>query len=85
MIPSDHPPRLRGKPPSAPPTTDHPRACGENVSGRVHETHDYGSPPRLRGKRTRPRTRCSTARITPAPAGKTPPTTSACRAPPCLC
>ena len=50
---------------------DHPRGCGENsrparVGGRLD-----GSPPRMRGKPRRCRTRKRPRRITPAGAGKT--------------
>ena len=51
---------------------DHPRACGEKLTGRVSIMGIRGSPPRMRGKV------CITAiirtlcRITPAHAGKSP-------------
>ena len=50
---------------------DHPRACGENYSLSCGIPMGCGSPPRMRGKRTRVRNRTANARITPAHAGKT--------------
>ena len=50
---------------------DHPRVCGENATAAPSSPHAKGSPPRVRGKRSRsPRGRLTT-RITPACAGKT--------------
>ena len=50
---------------------DHPRVCGENMSGTGGALNRYGSPPRVRGKRARCPSARSGARITPACAGKT--------------
>ena len=50
---------------------DHPRACGENRRiGRVSAAQE-GSPPRMRGKRSRDWHKRSGQGITPAHAGKT--------------
>ena len=51
--------------------SDHPRACGENMSIRGEVPDGYGSPPRMRGKRRRKETTMEQLRITPAHAGKT--------------
>ena len=56
--------------PSAPPSTDHPRACGEKVPPCVHASFMRGSPPRMRGKDMDACVARWPARITPAHAGK---------------
>ena len=50
---------------------DHPRVCGENYLGGYRAGAQGGSPPRVRGKPTPRSLRLSSARITPACAGKT--------------
>ena len=50
---------------------DHPRVCGENCCQILCGTAAAGSPPRVRGKPTCRRTLSTSARITPACAGKT--------------
>ena len=50
---------------------DHPRACGENVSGMDFIVPLAGSPPRMRGKQVPPFIWRVNAGITPAHAGKT--------------
>ena len=55
-------------------SADHPRGCGENPLKRLRNTAPPGSPPRMRGKQKMSRTRNYATRITPADAGKTPPT-----------
>ena len=51
--------------------TDHPRACGANLSMGLPESSVTGSSPRMRGKRQRlPQPRCQ-RRIIPAHAGQT--------------
>ncbi len=51
--------------------TVHPHACGENtIDDRMIERLD-GSPPRLWGKLSRPRSHCKPIRFTPTPVGKT--------------
>ena len=50
---------------------DHPRVCGENLSGRLLPAGESGSPPRMRGKRQHSTESRSGRRITPAYAGKT--------------
>ena len=50
---------------------DHPRGCGENMAELCRELHNWGSPPRMRGKPHRPKERGGTPGITPADAGKT--------------
>ena len=50
---------------------DHPRACGENVFNQAPRRLDFGSPPRVRGKRTANESCQKPGRITPARAGKT--------------
>ena len=50
---------------------DHPRTCGENALMMRAGCSTKGSPPHLRGKRTRKDLCTGTSRITPAPAGKT--------------
>ena len=52
-------------------TEDHPRRCGENPHERLQEAVDYGSPPQVRGKQSRPLFLNRYRRITPAGAGKT--------------
>ena len=50
---------------------DHPRVCGENRTPICASAPRGGSPPRVRGKRTRPMRGIERPRITPACAGKT--------------
>ena len=50
---------------------DHPRACGENIAEPVLINSVFGSPPRMRGKRSGAASAGRAARITPAHAGKT--------------
>ena len=50
---------------------DHPRACGENNSGKRARACGKGSPPRMRGKRKHGMRSAASGRITPAGAGKT--------------
>ena len=52
-------------------TTDHPRACGENVRRRYSYRLHAGSPPRMRGKLADFHDPYTLQRITPAHAGKT--------------
>ena len=52
------------------PPRDHPRACGEKPVQRIREISGWGSPPRMRGKGTRPPFLRNGAGITPAYAGK---------------
>ena len=51
---------------------DHPRACGENKGLCWEKTRERGSPPRMRGKRTKMHAEMVDGGITPAHAGKTP-------------
>ena len=51
---------------------DHPRVCGENMIKSEVVRVTWGSPPRVRGKRTGWRPSEVEDRITPACAGKTP-------------
>ena len=51
--------------------SDHPRACGENISASHPEPRADGSPPRMRGKPGQRNPRQDGGRITPAHAGKT--------------
>ena len=51
--------------------TDHPRACGANVSAEVDDFLQCGSSPRVRGKRLRKAIRSAIRRIIPARAGQT--------------
>ena len=53
------------------PKEDHPRACGENCAVLRTFYRTFGSPPRMRGKPTRPASTEGANRITPAHAGKT--------------
>ena len=53
---------------------DHPRGCGENCPSRGFWGFSLGSPPQVRGKLTVAVLPYSTLGITPAGAGKTPPT-----------
>ena len=55
---------------------DHPRTCGENNRVIFSESYDNGSPPHMRGKRHTFTGMTNDFRITPAHAGKTPPTIS---------
>ena len=50
---------------------DHPRGCGENVTGFFRFPEHIGSPPRMRGKRLYGSPTWEEGRITPADAGKT--------------
>ena len=50
---------------------DHPRACGENIRFDYNALHDFGSPPRMRGKPSIFLSSSVKTRITPAHAGKT--------------
>ena len=50
---------------------DHPRGCGENGTTICFLMMKSGSPPRMRGKRSKNRYRGRCSRITPADAGKT--------------
>ena len=59
-------------PPSSVYAVDHPRGCGENNRADKVRLDDIGSPPRMRGKRSRCAGRKRSGRITPADAGKTP-------------
>ena len=52
---------------------DHPRACGENDAWKQADCRCRGSPPRMRGKRRRAHAIFCLQGITPAHAGKTPP------------
>ena len=49
---------------------DHPRVCGEKRGKIRYRRCDQGSPPRMRGKGTTPRSRNTPPGITPAYAGK---------------
>ena len=62
-------------PRAALPIADHPRACGENLTGGMPMTPTEGSPPRVRGKRFERNSAQISLRITPARAGKTKPAT----------
>ena len=53
------------------PGPDHPRACGANRLLRSHRLTEYGSSPRVRGKREIVSIIMSRARIIPARAGQT--------------
>ena len=55
-----------------PVTGDHPRLCGEKHCVNCGIANVPGSPPPMRGKDTPIRAAISTARITPAYAGKRP-------------
>ena len=50
---------------------DHPRGCGENATRNCLRRHCWGSPPRMRGKRSCCCCLGEFVRITPADAGKT--------------
>ena len=50
---------------------DHPRACGANMQDLWQKTSEFGSSPRMRGKRRGQRHRGSRLRIIPAHAGQT--------------
>ena len=52
-------------------STDHPRACGANYLGRPDGRRDYGSSPRVRGKREPLDQQRVDGRIIPARAGQT--------------
>ena len=68
------PPRMRGKvlfcPLSCFQFKDHPRVCGEKISGTTLITTQQGSPPRMRGKAASGFLSALVCRITPAYAGK---------------
>ena len=51
---------------------DHPRMCGEKRPETLLRSTSMGSPPHVRGKALRVSVAASTARITPACAGKRP-------------
>ena len=51
--------------------SDHPRACGANLDLRRTEQHQFGSSPRMRGKRTPAMPPSCSMRIIPAHAGQT--------------
>ena len=51
---------------------DHPRACGANMGGSPEGEAQFGSSPRMRGKRTHARMVSVQSRIIPAHAGQTP-------------
>ena len=53
------------------PNKDHPRRCGENMMPSIFRSASQGSPPQVRGKRTRLYCNLTDNRITPAGAGKT--------------
>ena len=59
--------------PSRPSTRAHPRACGENDTGKGCGFPCPGSSPRVRGKRTRRPGRAGSPGLIPARAGKTSP------------
>ena len=50
---------------------DHPRRCGENLSGKTPPPTTPGSPPQVRGKLHKETVWAAAQRITPAGAGKT--------------
>ena len=50
---------------------DHPRRCGENISGKIDKILYIGSPPQVRGKHTANKAKLLHCGITPAGAGKT--------------
>ena len=52
---------------------DHPRVCGEKSAATAYQGAALGSPPRVRGKVTDPMIFWLSMRITPACAGKRPP------------
>ena len=52
-------------------TQDHPRRCGENLTGHSPVECFLGSPPQVRGKPKKLKTDPELLRITPAGAGKT--------------
>ena len=52
-------------------SSDHPRACGANVRDTMYGTTQFGSSPRMRGKRARHHVRHYAVRIIPAHAGQT--------------
>ena len=68
------PPRMRGKvlfcPLSCFQFKDHPRVCGEKISGTTLITTQQGSPPRMRGKVPTFHPPSGAVGITPAYAGK---------------
>ena len=49
---------------------DHPRVCGEKVKQMIEAGFNPGSPPRVRGKASKPAISAMCIRITPACAGK---------------
>ena len=52
-------------------STDHPRVCGENDAGGLHDVVEEGSPPRMRGEHRAVSTVIADDGITPAYAGRT--------------
>ena len=50
---------------------DHPRACGEHITGNADDAVKAGSSPRMRGTRRNSCRRVPTRRIIPAHAGNT--------------
>ena len=61
-------------------TGDHPRVCGEEPHSPFYNAPDQGSPPRMRGRAVQRNAYTTTARITPAYAGKSLASSSAFRA-----
>ena len=49
---------------------DHPRLCGEKITGVFYGAKGVGSPPPMRGKECYTNGSCAVHRITPAYAGK---------------
>ena len=78
------PPRMRGRANGYPPVRsrprDHPRVCGEEGLTFHQMLRPTGSPPRMRGRDLKYFMREASDGITPAYAGKSPPTWT----PPCL-
>ena len=66
-----HAGKTSGSTPPRRPSTDHPRACGENQENLAPCKTCSGSPPRMRGKLIYKVSERVPARITPAHAGKT--------------
>ena len=79
----ESPLRIRGKSTAlvfaAPTAEDHPRACGEKSQSQVPVIGAPGSPPRMRGKARQELLRRSSARITPAHAGRSTRWSRSCR------
>ena len=80
--PVGSPPRVRGKVAYVVPAVllrqDHPRVCGEKAAVRAYEHAWQGSPPRVRGKVSDKTSPFLVARITPACAGKSYASLTAC-------